>query len=115
VIRTGRTPGRGGAMYSHFDVREWTDHSLTEAGPISDDLAWERITYFLSKVIPVANEYKVRMACHPHDPGMPADKGFRGALGRVTAPINIQQILTRSDTRVGPDINGFKDAALPTS
>ena len=39
---------------------------------------WERITYFLERVIPVATEYKIRMACHPHDPGMPADKGYRG-------------------------------------
>jgi mannonate dehydratase len=34
----------------------------------------------------VAEECKVRLACHPHDPGMPADKGFRGVhtvLGSV--------------------------------
>jgi mannonate dehydratase len=34
----------------------------------------------------VAEEHKVRMACHPHDPGMPRDKGFRGVhtvLGSV--------------------------------
>jgi mannonate dehydratase len=36
--------------------------------------------------MPVAEEHKVRMACHPHDPGMPRDKGFRGVhrvLGSV--------------------------------
>ena len=50
------------------------------------DLYWERITYFLERVIPVAEEYKVRMACHPHDPGMPRGKGYRGVetvLGSV--------------------------------
>jgi D-mannonate dehydratase len=26
---------------------------------------WERITYYLDGVIPVANGYKIRMACHP--------------------------------------------------
>jgi mannonate dehydratase len=34
----------------------------------------------------VAEEYKIRMACHPHDPGMPPGKGFRGVervLGSV--------------------------------
>ena len=41
------------------------------------DPYWERITYFLEHVIPVANEYKVRMACHPHDPGMPPE-GYQG-------------------------------------
>ena len=47
---------------------------------------WERITYFLDRVVPVAAENKVRLACHPHDPAMPPDKGFRGVhrvLGSV--------------------------------
>ena len=86
VPRTGRTPGRGGASYSTFAYAQAKQDSLTEAGPVSADLMWERITYFLDRVIPVATEYKVRMACHPHDPGMPADKGFRGVhrvLGSV--------------------------------
>ena len=59
---------------------------LTEAGPVSEEEAWERITYFLKRVIPAAEEHKIRMACHPHDPGMPRDKGFRGVhrvLGSV--------------------------------
>ena len=36
-------------------------------------------------MIPVANEYKIRMACHPHDPGMPP-QGYQGVntvLGTV--------------------------------
>ena len=47
---------------------------------------WERITYFLKRVVPVAEECKVRLCCHPHDPGMPRGKGFRGVervLGSV--------------------------------
>ena len=51
---------------------------LTEAGPVNEDIYWERITYFLKRVIPAAEEHKVRLACHPHDPGMPMDKGYRG-------------------------------------
>ena len=39
---------------------------------------WERITYFLKRVVPVAEECKVRICCHPHDPGMPRGKGYRG-------------------------------------
>src|SRR4051812_42731398 len=87
VVRTASTPGRGGAKYSTFVYDEAAqDPALTEAGPVNADLYWERITYFLERVIPVAAEYKVRMACHPHDPGMPADKGYRGVqtvLGSV--------------------------------
>jgi len=79
VVRSGRSPGRGGAKYSTFDYAKTPQEPpLTEAGPVSADMMWERITYFLKRVIPVAEENKVKMACHPHDPAMPADKGFRG-------------------------------------
>ncbi len=79
VVRTEPTRGRGGCQYSTFVyVKARQDPPLTEAGPVSDEVYWERITYFLKRVIPVAEEYKVRMACHPHDPGMPPDQGYRG-------------------------------------
>ena len=88
VVRTGRTPGRGGAGLSTFNYKKAVAQSppTTEAGPVSEDNAWERITYFLNRVVPVAEEYKVRIACHPHDPGMPKIEGFRGVhrvLGSV--------------------------------
>ena len=87
VVRGERTPGRGGASYSTFDYAKTPqDPPLTEAGRVTAEMMWERITYFLNRVIPVAEENKVKMACHPHDPGMPPDKGFRGVhrvLGSV--------------------------------
>jgi len=87
VPRTESTPGRGGARYSTFVYDQAKqDPPLTEAGVVGEEPYWERITYFLSRVIPVADEYKVRMACHPQDPGMPRGKGFRGVetvLGSV--------------------------------
>ena len=88
VVRTGTSPGRGGARYSTFNYGKAvaSNPALTEAGPVTEDEAWERIAYFLRRVIPVAAENKVKMACHPHDPGMPRDKGFRGVhrvLGSV--------------------------------
>src|SRR6266853_802878 len=87
VVRTGTVRGRGGARYSTFIYDQAKqDPPLTEAGPVSEDAMWERITYFLERVVPVAEEHKVKIACHPHDPGMPRDKGFRGVhrvLGSV--------------------------------
>jgi mannonate dehydratase len=87
VVRGERTPGRGGCSYSTFNYDKTPqDPPLTEAGPVSADMMWDHITYFLKRVIPVAEQNKVKMACHPHDPGMPADKGFRGVhrvLGSV--------------------------------
>lgn len=87
VVRTESTQGRGGAIYSTF-VYDKTKQQppLTEAGPVDADRYWERISYFLKRVIPVAEEYKVKLACHPHDPGMPRDQGYRGVhtvLGSV--------------------------------
>ena len=46
---------------------------------------WERITYFLERVVPVAEEYRIRLVCHPHDPGVPA-RGFRG-VARVLGTV----------------------------
>jgi mannonate dehydratase len=87
VVRTEPTRGRGGCQYSTFVYgKAQHDAPLTEAGPVSEDAYWERIAYFLERVIPVAEEHKVRMACHPHDPGMPRDEGYRGVhtvLGTV--------------------------------
>lgn len=87
VVRTAPTRGRGGALYSTFvyDIAK-RDTTLTEAGSVSEETMWERITYFLKRVVPVAQEHKVKMACHPHDPAMPRDSGFRGihrVLGSV--------------------------------
>jgi len=86
VVRTGRSPGRGDASYSTWKLAEsHPNPPLTRAGKVDGDMFWERITYFLERVIPVANEYKIRMACHPHDPGMPPE-GYQGVdrvLGTV--------------------------------
>jgi mannonate dehydratase len=86
VVRTGTTPGRGDSVYSTWRLKDAPpDQPLTRAGIVNADAFWERITYFLDRVVPVANEYKVRLACHPQDPGMPPE-GYRGVdrvLGTV--------------------------------
>jgi mannonate dehydratase len=108
VLRSGTRPGRGDEMDSvwklsdgrprkpvvvggHDDTSgkvmpiDSSNTGLTIAGRVDADAFWERITYFLDRMIPVANEYKVRMACHPHDPGVPPE-GYQGVdrvLGTV--------------------------------
>ena len=87
IPRTAPTPGRGGARYSTFVYKDAKqDPPLTVAGPVDADTYWERIAYFLKRVVPVAAEHKVRLACHPQDPGMPRGRGWRGVetvLGSV--------------------------------
>ncbi len=80
VLRTEPTAGRGGSQYSTWKLAEAKNgNRLTRAGRVSEDAAWERITYFLDRVIPLCNEYKIRAACHPHDPGVPP-AGFQGVV-----------------------------------
>jgi mannonate dehydratase len=86
VVRTQSTRGRGGARYSTFVYEQATGGPPPhESGAVSEEKMWERIAYFLNRVVPVAEECKVRLCCHPHDPAMPPT-GFRGVhrvLGSV--------------------------------
>jgi mannonate dehydratase len=86
VLRNVSEPGRGGVVYRGWDLASAKPETpLTQAGRVNADAFWERITYFLDRVVPVANEYKVRIACHPQDPGV-APQGYQGVdrvLGTV--------------------------------
>ncbi|SFS17183.1 D-mannonate dehydratase [Granulicella pectinivorans] len=108
VLRSGKQPGRGDEIDSVWNLAEApytkervivgghddtkgntmpidTTQGLTRAGHVDADAFWERITYFLDRVVPVANENKIRLACHPHDPGVPPS-GYMGVdrvLGTV--------------------------------
>lgn len=94
VVRTERTPGRGGSTYSTWRLREAKPaNPLTKAGPINADRYWERITYFLERVIPVAAEHKIRMACHPHDPGMPPE-GYQGVDTVLGTPDGLKKFIS---------------------
>ena len=85
IPRTEFETGRGGSRNSTF---RW-DKADQQAAPglvgtLSEDENWERIDYFLERVVPVAEANKVRLACHPHDPYTPP--GYRGVtrvLGTV--------------------------------
>lgn len=86
VLRTGEVKGRGAAMFGEWDAAKASPPTpLTRAGPVSEDAFWERITWFLDHVVPVANEYKIRIACHPHDPGTPPEgyQGVHRVLGTI--------------------------------
>lgn len=85
IPRTPDEPGRGGSMNASFrwdKTNQQAEPGL--AGVLSEDENWERIDYFLERVVPVAESNRVRLACHPHDPYTPP--GYRGVtrvLGTV--------------------------------
>jgi mannonate dehydratase len=106
VLRSGWVPGRGDAMYHQWKLSEAHPNTpLTKPGHVDADAFWERITYFLDHVIPVANEYKIRMACHPQDPGVPPEgyQGVNRVLGTVDGlkrePVPRPQLLPGYDLR----------------
>jgi mannonate dehydratase len=98
VLRVGRTPGRGGTTYSTWNLKQARESGMfppeTKAGPVNADQYWERITYFLDRVIPVATENKIRMACHPHDPGVPAVEGFQKIDAVLGTPDGLKKFIS---------------------
>jgi mannonate dehydratase len=82
IARTGRTvdPARGNASYSTWRYADAVGRGLHEeptiAGTVEVDEIYERITYLLDRLLPVAEEYKVTLGNHVADPPLPA--GYRG-------------------------------------
>lgn len=80
VLRTGRTidPKRGNASYSTWNYEEALklNRPKTIAGDVYIDEFFDRIAYLLERIIPVAEEYKVKLANHIADPPTPV--GYRG-------------------------------------
>jgi mannonate dehydratase len=100
VVRTEPSRGRGGAAYSTFVYEKAKQEPpLTEAGPVDADRYWELISYFLKRVIPVAEEYRVKLACHPHDPGMPRDRGYRGVQTVLGSVDGLKRFIDLSPSR----------------
>jgi len=112
VLRSSRGayPGRGDSTYNVFNLKDALaggaiarsprpaserrpDPPLTRAGRVTADMYWERITYFLERVIPVAEEYKVRMACHPHDPGLPPE-GYQGVQAVLSSVEGLKKFVS---------------------
>ena len=98
VLRTERTPGRGGSSYSTWRLAEAKpDPPITRAGQVNEEEAFERITYFLDRVIPTCNEYKMRFACHPHDPGVPPE-GYQGIARVLGTPAGLRRFVSINES-----------------
>lgn len=69
VLRTEPVVGRGGAVHTAFNYALFKVPA-TRMDQITADEMWDRIAYFVDRVIPAAEEVGVRVACHPHDPAM---------------------------------------------
>ncbi|HEX6925219.1 MAG TPA: mannonate dehydratase [Longimicrobiaceae bacterium] len=89
---TGDLPGWATA----YDARELAE--LLEAyRQVDEERLWENLAYFLERVVPVAEEYGVKMAIHPDDPpwsifGLPRiitdGPALQRLVGLVDSPSN---------------------------
>jgi len=90
-LRTSSTiESRGGAFVTGFDYALMKDEPLTEFGVVTEDQLWENLEYFLRRVVPVAEEFNVKLAMHPDDPPLSPVRG----IGRIMRSIeNYQKLL----------------------
>jgi mannonate dehydratase len=77
-------PERGGALVSEFDDATAQAQGPTEWGEVSEDRIWANLEYFLSAVMPVAEEAGIHMALHPDDPPVSPLRG----IGRILTNAN---------------------------
>ena len=101
VVRTGTDQGRSDTSFRSSDMelvkKQNATLPLTKAGAVNADAYWERITYFLERVVPVATEYKVRLACHPNDSMVP-DGGYQGIDPVLSRPEGLKKFVTIKDS-----------------
>lgn len=71
--------GRGDAGLKSFDYDLVKDAPPLEDAPISVDEMWERLAYFLERIVPVAENAGVKLAAHQDDP--PAE--YLQGIGRL--------------------------------
>lgn len=84
------TPARGGSLVTSFDEALIHDAPQTELGPISDEVLWETLEYFLQHVLPVAEKWNVKLAMHPDDPPLSPIRGVARIMSSVE---NFQRLL----------------------
>jgi mannonate dehydratase len=65
-------------------------------GTVTQEQLWQRLTWFLQELLPVAEEAHVRLALHPDDPPMPT---LRGTARLVYQPSIYQKVLEIKPSR----------------
>ena len=84
VFGSTRGQGRGGAGVRRFDYDAVKDLGPLEPCEAMDaDAMWERLLWFLHRIIPAAEEAGVRLALHPHDPPTEWLRGEARIIGSI--------------------------------
>ena len=88
--RTYNGGGRGGSGIKSFDLDKIPDTSILETGPVGVDEMWDRLEYYLKRIVPVAEASNVKLAAHQDDP--PAEY-LRGVGRLLTNHDNMQRLI----------------------
>jgi mannonate dehydratase len=87
---------RGGAMSTGYDEDVMRQAPpLVEPGSITADQLWDAFEYFLSAIVPVAEESGVRLCLHPDDPPIPEVRGVPRIMG---TPEAFERVLATVDS-----------------
>ncbi len=82
-VRTNMaTPSRGGSVVTSFNANDVPD-TITSNPPISEEMLWETLEYFLRRVLPVAEKAGVKLSMHPDDPPITPIKGVSRIMRTV--------------------------------
>ena len=105
--------GRGDAGLKSFDYELVKDGPQAEGAPVSVEEMWERLTYFLQRVVPVAENAGVRLAAHQDDPPAPELFGagrlltdhdaMQRLLDAVPSPANGLEFCQGTVAEMGPE------------
>jgi mannonate dehydratase len=69
-------PIRGGAISNAFNMALVKDAPFTHGRAFSAEEMWANYDWYLERMLPVCEEYQVRMALHPDDPPVPSLGGI---------------------------------------
>jgi mannonate dehydratase len=90
-MRTSKNiPSRGGALVTGYDHDVMRNEPLTEYGIVTEEQLWDNLRYFLERVVPVAEEAKVKLAMHPDDPPLSPIRGISRIMRSVE---NFQKLI----------------------
>ena len=91
-------PVRGGALSSAFKMDLAKDAPFTHGRAFTEDEMWANYDWYLDLLLPVCEEYHVRLALHPDDPPVPSlggiarlfhnFEGFRHAMESHASPMH---------------------------
>ena len=105
--------GRGDAGLKSFDYDLVKDAPVVETGRVSVEEMWDRLTYFLERVVPVAESAGVKLAAHQDDPPaeelrgtgrlLTSHEGMKRLIETVPSPNNGLEFCQGTVGEMGPD------------